>query len=87
MSGSMFKIYSEQAAWNSDADIEGGNKGHRVGVKAVICQLHRMIMTDEIRAAVCNALEEMGQFVEVHHHEVATAGQNEIGTRFNTLVN
>jgi glutamine synthetase len=34
---------------------------------------------------MCNALEEMGQVVEVHHHEVA-GGQNEIGVKFNTLV-
>jgi glutamine synthetase len=40
----------------------------------------------DIRYAMCLALEEMGQETEVHHHEVATAGQCEIGVKFNTLV-
>jgi glutamine synthetase len=35
---------------------------------------------------MCLALEEMGVMTEVHHHEVATAGQCEIGAVFNTLV-
>ena len=35
---------------------------------------------------MCLTLEEMGQTTEVHHHEVATAGQCEIGAKFNTLV-
>lgn len=35
---------------------------------------------------MCLTLEEMGVPVEVHHHEVATAGQCEIGTQFDTLV-
>ncbi|MBD7975829.1 MULTISPECIES: type I glutamate--ammonia ligase [Pseudomonas] len=86
ISGSMFKIYSEQASWNTDADFEGGNKGHHVPVKGGYLPTPPKDYDHEIRTAMCNALEEMGQFVEIHHHEVATAGQNEIGVRFNTLV-
>ncbi|MGH8671779.1 MAG: type I glutamate--ammonia ligase, partial [Burkholderiales bacterium] len=40
----------------------------------------------DIRSAICLALEEMGVVTEVHHHEVAAAGQNEIGTKFEALV-
>jgi glutamine synthetase len=40
----------------------------------------------DLRSAMCLALEEMGLETEVHHHEVATAGQNEIGIKFGTLV-
>ncbi|MNF42141.1 glutamine synthetase [Pseudomonas linyingensis] len=87
MSGSMFKIFSEQAAWNSDADVDGrqGNNGHRIAVKGGYLPTPPSDPDHEIRTAMCNALEEMGQVVEVHHHEVA-GGQNEIGVRFNTLV-
>src|SRR2546430_9017269 len=35
---------------------------------------------------MCLACEEMGLKVEVHHHEVATAGQAEIGIAAGTLV-
>ena len=40
----------------------------------------------DVRSAMCLTMEEMGLDVEVHHHEVGTAGQGEIGVRFNTLL-
>ena len=40
----------------------------------------------DVRSAMCLAMADMGLDVEVHHHEVGTAGQGEIGTRFDTLV-
>ena len=86
ISGAFYKIYSEQGAWNTDADIEGGNRGHRPGVKGGYFPVPPVDHDHEVRTAMCNALEECGLKVEVHHHEVATAGQNEIGVVFNTLV-
>jgi len=86
MSGTFVKIYSEEAAWSSDAKIEGGNTGHRPGVKGGYFPVAPVDSFNDIRTAMCNALESCGVSVEVHHHEVATAGQNEIGTKFDTLV-
>jgi glutamine synthetase len=86
MSGSFVKIDSEEAAWNSEKSMEGGNMGHRPRVKGGYFPVPPVDSVHDIRATMCNVMEEIGLNVEVHHHEVATACQNEIGVAFNTLV-
>lgn len=86
MSGASVKIVSEEAAWSSRDEFEGGNFGHRPAIKGGYFPVPPVDSLQDIRSAMCLALEEQGVEVEVHHHEVATAGQCEIGTKFSTLV-
>ena len=86
MSGAFYKIDSEEADWNSERVYEDGNVGHRPGVKGGYFPVPPVDSLNDIRAAMCLAMEEMGLPTEVHHHEVATAGQCEIGTKFSTLL-
>ncbi|MEJ2417439.1 MAG: glutamate--ammonia ligase [Exilibacterium sp.] len=86
MSGAFYKISSEEAAWASQHSFDDGNLGHRPGVKGGYFPVPPVDSLHDIRAAMCAAMEQMGLGVEVHHHEVGTAGQCEIGVRFNTLV-
>ncbi len=86
ISGAMYKIDAEEASWSSHADMEGGNMGHRPSVKGGYFPVPPIDSHMDLRTAMCETMEAMGLEVEVHHHEVATAGQNEIGVKFNTLV-
>lgn len=86
MSGAFYKIDSEESEWNSERAYEDGNIGHRPSVKGGYFPVPPVDSLHDIRGAMCMAMEEMGVEVEVHHHEVATAGQCEIGTKFDTLV-
>ena len=86
MGGAFYSISSEEAAWESGSDFEGGNLGHRPGVKGGYFPVPPVDSAADLRAAMCAAMQSMGLDVEVHHHEVGTACQAEIGVRFNTLV-
>ncbi len=86
ISGCFCKIDSTEAAWNSDRAYEGGNPGFRPGVKGGYFPVPPTDSQQDIRSTMCLQLEAMGMVPEVHHHEVATAGQAEIGVKFDTLV-
>ena len=85
MQGSFVRIGSEEADWSSSAKTEGGNLGHRPGVKGGYFPVAPTDTFMDMRSEMCLLLEQMGVPVEVHHHEVAGQGQNEIGTKFSTL--
>ncbi|WP_297834167.1 type I glutamate--ammonia ligase [Thermomonas sp.] len=86
MGHTFFQIDSEEAHWNSAREYAGGNSGYRPMVKGGYFPVAPLDSLHDLRAEMCKTLEKVGIEVEVHHHEVANAGQCEIGTRFDTLV-
>jgi glutamine synthetase len=86
MGHTFFQVDSEEAHWNSAREYAGGNSGYRPMVKGGYFPVAPLDSLHDLRAEMCKTLEAVGIETEVHHHEVANAGQCEIGTKFNTLV-
>jgi glutamine synthetase len=85
MSGVSYSVDSNEAAWNSNKEIPGGNMGHRPSIKGGYFPVPPVDSSQDLRSEMCEVLSDMGLIPEIHHHEVATSNQNEITTRYNTL--
>ena len=81
--GSFFELDSDEAAWNTGK--AGPNLGHKVRHKEGYFPVPPTDVLADLRNDMMTALIESGIQVEVGHHEVASAGQCEIGMRFATL--
>lgn len=86
MNGCSYKLDSSEGDWNTDKASEPGNMGHRPRVKGGYFPVPPVDSSHDLRSLMCQTLEDVGLVPEVHHHEVATANQNEITTRYNTLL-
>src|SRR6187397_623748 len=79
-----FKLDSVEFPSNSDTDYEGGNLGHRIGVKKGYFPVPPQDSVQDMRSEMLGAMARMGAKVEKHHHEVASA-QHELGMKFDTM--
>ncbi|MCL4394054.1 MAG: type I glutamate--ammonia ligase [Chloroflexi bacterium] len=78
-------IDSDEGVWNSGRDEGTKNLGHRPRYKEGYFPVPPADMLQDIRSEIILRLIQANVPVEVHHHEVATAGQCEIDLRYNSL--
>lgn len=79
-----YMIDSQEGAWNSGKD-EKPNLGYKIRYKEGYFPTPPHDSIQDLRSRIILAMMKSGIDIEVHHHEVATAGQCEIDMRFGTL--
>ena len=84
---SFYSVDSEEGAWNTGREEEGGNLANKTPYKGGYFPVSPVDKLADLRDDICLKLADAGLHVERSHHEVGTAGQCEINYRFNTMVN
>ncbi len=79
-----FEVDAVDASWNTDAEYEMGNMGHRPGVKGGYFPVGPVDHAQDIRSEMLSTMKAIGMNVDKHHHEVASC-QHELGLVFGTL--
>ncbi|MDJ0588732.1 MAG: type I glutamate--ammonia ligase [Pleurocapsa sp. MO_226.B13] len=81
-----YHIDSVEGIWNSGAREEGGNLGYKTGHKRGYFPVAPSDTLQDIRSEMLLTMGKCGVPIEKHHHEVASAGQCELGIKFSDLV-
>jgi glutamine synthetase len=81
-----YHIDSIEGAWNTGRSEEGGNRGYKPRYKGGYFPVSPVDHLADLRDQMVLNLETVGLEVERAHHEVGTAGQQEINYRFDTLL-
>jgi len=80
-----YSVDSSEGAWNTGREEEGGNLGYKVRHKEGYFPVPPADSMQDIRTKMMLAMKAFDVKIEVHHHEVGTAGQAEIDMRYNSL--
>jgi len=79
-----FEVDAADAAWNTDAEYEMGNMGHRPGIKGGYFPVNPTDASHDLRSEMLSTMKRIGMKVDKHHHEVASC-QHELGLIFDSL--
>jgi glutamine synthetase len=79
-----FEVDATDASWNTDAEYEMGNMGHRPGIKGGYFPVNPTDAGQDIRSEMLSTMKRIGMKVDKHHHEVASC-QHELGLIFDSL--
>lgn len=82
---SMYKVDSIEGSWNTDREEEGGNLGYKPRTKGGYFPLPPMDHFADLRSEMVHNLDAFGVQTQLHHHEVGSGGQSEIGIEFDTM--
>ena len=78
-------VDSEEGIWNSGLDGADPNLGHRPRYKQGYFPTPPTDSLQDVRSEMVLKMIDYGIDIEVHHHEVGTAGQGEIDMRYRSL--
>ncbi len=81
-----YHVDSSEGRWNSGKEEEGGNLGYKPRYKEGYFPVPPIDSLQDIRTEMLLTMGKLGVPIEKHHHEVATGGQNELGIRFEKLI-
>jgi glutamine synthetase len=79
-----YEVDATDASWNTDAEFEMCNMGHRPGLKGGYFPVNPIDEAQDLRSEMLSTMKRLGMKVDKHHHEVASC-QHELGLIFDSL--
>lgn len=83
---SFYHVDASSGSWNSGRELEEGNTGHLATTKGGYFKMPPVDRLHDMRSEMLEVMEQMGYGTRLHHAEVGTASQCEVGTDADTLV-
>jgi len=84
--GCFYSVDTIEASWNTGRIEEGGNLAYKIQLKEGYFPVAPNDTAQDIRSEMLSTMGALGVPIEKHHHEVAGAGQHELGMKFAELI-